>query len=178
MPQTKLHSKFNTLILLPLFLALAWYYVSRNLEILAVFSACFLYATFFANPDVDLANQQKLFTLKGIMLIPFKLFYAPFFKHRSKISHSLIWGTPTRLLAIFLFVVLISFTGLMINKIIYGSLSISDFPRLLNELWNVVKFSFNDLLSFSEKNKILCISAISGFYLADFGHILLDRLGR
>jgi uncharacterized metal-binding protein len=178
MPQNKLHSKFNSFILLPLILAAAWFYVSKNIQVLGLLSACFLYATYFANPDADLANQQKLLTLKGIMLLPFKLFYAPFFRHRSRISHSLIWGTPTRLLAIFLFIILISFSGLMINKIIYGSLSINDFPKLLNDMWNMMKYSFMDIFNYAKNNKTFSLAIVSGFYFADFGHILLDRLSR
>ena len=178
MPQSKLHSKFNTLVLLPLLLAAAYFYLSRDLILLGLFAACFLYSTYFAHPDVDLANQHKLFSLNGIMLLPFKLFYAPFFKHRSRISHSILWGTPSRLLVIILFVVLISFLGLMIEKMYYGSLAVSDLSRLGKDLLNIFYFSLKDLYQYCRTHKSEFLAVIAGFYAADFGHLFLDKLSK
>jgi uncharacterized metal-binding protein len=48
------------------------------------------------SPDLDLANQIKLFSIKGLFTLPFR-FYSVFFRHRG-LSHNPIFGSFTRIL--------------------------------------------------------------------------------
>jgi len=48
------------------------------------------------NPDLDLSNKIRLFSLRGFLTMPFRG-YSLIFRHRG-ISHSLLFGSVTRIL--------------------------------------------------------------------------------
>jgi uncharacterized metal-binding protein len=99
------------------------------------------------NPDVDISDKNKLFSLKGLLTFPFRL-YSKIFKHRG-LSHSPIFGTMTRLLFLFILFLILLF---LLNKTI----------------------SSKDFLSFFLSYKTYILFALSGIFLADLCHLLLD----
>ncbi len=96
MPSYATHVTVNLLVGLPLALAAMKYVASSNLTDLTAFSAAFIYGTLFFHPDLDLARNVSLFSLKGLLTLPFRP-YSYLFKHRG-ISHTPILGTLTRIL--------------------------------------------------------------------------------
>ncbi|MBI5346667.1 MAG: DUF2227 family putative metal-binding protein [Chlamydiae bacterium] len=141
----KTHAKFNIFFALPLILFGANKYLDITFNNLAFFSFSFTYATLFMNPDLDMASQIKLFSLKGLLTIPFRL-YSMIFKHRG-LSHMPIIGSITRILWLFGFFYVL---GILI-----------DLPS--------TKIDFYKILQ-----KEAFIYIFSGIVLADGCHLLLD----
>lgn len=96
MPSYHTHVKVNLLLGLPLSIAALKYTATLRPEEMGAFCAAFLYGTFFLNPDLDLARNIKLFSVKGLLTLPFRP-YSYLFRHRG-ISHLPIIGTLTRVL--------------------------------------------------------------------------------
>ena len=106
MSNYKTHTKFNLLLALPLLIAFFYYFLHTPVFYIGIFSSCFAYSSLFMNPDVDLAHQIKLFSLRGFLTLPFR-FYSRIFHHRG-LSHNVFLGSVTRILwlSLFLFLVL------------------------------------------------------------------------
>lgn len=176
MSHGKAHARFNFIFLLPIFVGLSLYIITTSYIFYICFVLAYVYATLYANPDMDLANQIKLFSFRGVMALPYRIFYAPFFKHRSSVSHSLLWGTPSRLACLALFLVSIVFLLLFLKQLFIASVSARDLPTIaaatLSSAWEASKF----ILQLCLENRLAFAAFIAGFYLADFGHILLDKL--
>jgi uncharacterized metal-binding protein len=147
MPCYKTHCRFNTLLALPIFLLGLWYFSETSLPYLLAFGSLFLYATFFLSPDLDLAHKYKLFSLRGLLTLPFRP-YALFFKHRG-LSHHPLFGTLTRILWL---------VGLCLVAGYFFS-------------WNKEHF-----FSFWEEHYSYLIYGLGGIAAADLSHLFLDRL--
>jgi uncharacterized metal-binding protein len=93
MSNYRTHSTLNLCVALPV-LAGAGALVGLPLHNLAIFAAVFCYGTLFASPDLDMANQLKILSVRGILGLPFRS-YARVFSHRG-LSHSFFVGTLTR----------------------------------------------------------------------------------
>jgi len=102
MPEYRTHVSVNFFLGLPLSLAALKYTVLSTPTDVFAFSVAFIYGTLFLHPDIDLARNIRLFSLKGLLTLPFRP-YSHFFRHRG-ISHMLIIGTATRILWLFGFV--------------------------------------------------------------------------
>lgn len=94
MPAYRTHVRFNILIALPLSLLVLAHFQGGTAERLTSFAGTFIYGTLFLHPDLDLARQVKLFSLKGLLTLPFRP-YSYLFSHRG-ISHWPLVGTLTR----------------------------------------------------------------------------------
>jgi uncharacterized metal-binding protein len=104
--QYKTHSIFNIFLALPFLILTLVHFFNPSIAMLFTFSICFIYSTLYMNPDLDLANKIKLFSLRGILTLPFRR-YSLIFHHRG-ISHFFILGTITRILYLgFLYYILI-----------------------------------------------------------------------
>jgi uncharacterized metal-binding protein len=102
------------------------------------------------NPDMDMANQIKLFSWKGLLTLPFR-FYALFFHHRG-ISHRFLLGTLTRIL----FILGIAFLFLY--------------------LFHKVTFHTDTFLHFITVYKTPLIYLFAGILAADSCHVTLDLI--
>ena len=96
MAMYKGHVRFNLFIALPILLGGSYYLFHPSRAMLITFASVFAYSTLFMNPDLDLANQIKLFSIRGLLTLPFRS-YAKIFSHRG-LSHSLFLGSLTRIL--------------------------------------------------------------------------------
>lgn len=102
MPSYRTHVSVNLFLALPAALAALKYTVQSTPADWIWFGGAFIYGTLFLHPDLDLARNIRLFSLKGLLTLPFRP-YSYLFRHRG-ISHWPIIGTLTRvawLLAIF-----------------------------------------------------------------------------
>jgi uncharacterized metal-binding protein len=101
MPAYRTHVTLNLFLGLPLTLAAIKYTVLTTPIDTISFVAAFIYGTFFLHPDLDLARQTRLFSLKGLLTLPFRP-YSYLFHHRG-ISHMPLIGTLTRVLWLIVF---------------------------------------------------------------------------
>ncbi len=148
MSNYKTHVKFNLLLALPISIAGIYYLYSPSNAFLLTFASAFSYSTCFMNPDLDLIHQIKLFSLRGLLTLPFR-FYSKIFKHRG-ISHSMLFGTATRILWL-------CGIGLLLFYLIYETLP-----------------SEKTFLSYCKNYKIYMYYALAGIVLADWFHLILD----
>ena len=146
MANYKTHSSFNIFIALPVILFLLHHFIKPSFNLLITFSICFIYSTLFMNPDLDIANQIKLFSLRGFLTLPFRS-YSHFFRHRG-ISHMFLIGSLTRVL----------WLGVIAFIIFYiFDISFFNAKKLTTVLHN--------------KHFLYCLFALS---LADLCHLMLD----
>jgi uncharacterized metal-binding protein len=122
MAQYNTHIKFNILVAMPFLIWICVRFVTYNYIYAYIFTTSFVYATFFMNPDLDLANNIKLFSIRGILTLPFR-FYSMIFTHRG-ISHSPIWGTLTRIIWLGMIGVVVL---ILIDKTFFTKKDITDF---------------------------------------------------
>lgn len=94
MPNYTTHAKFNILLALPVLTAALFFFLHPSRIELGIFVGLFVYGTLFMNPDLDLANKIKLFSLRGLLSLPFRS-YSLIFRHRG-LSHTPLLGTLTR----------------------------------------------------------------------------------
>jgi uncharacterized metal-binding protein len=148
MASYKTHSVFNIFLALPALLAGIYYFLHPPYVLLMTFVVTFAYCTLFMNPDLDLAHNIKLFSLRGVLTLPFRL-YSLIFKHRG-LSHSLLFGSLTRILWL-------AGMGLLVFYIVYETLPST--------------YSF---AAYYKHYKYYIWYAAAGMCLADWSHLLLD----
>lgn len=143
------HTKFNICIALPIFLLIFFFFLHPPVFGLLLFSLSFVYSTLFMNPDVDISYKIRIFSLRGILTLPFRT-YCLFFRHRG-LSHSYMYGSFTRIIWLF------------------GSI------LFVFYLCHKTVPSLQECLSFFHRYKISLSYIFSGICLADWCHLLLDR---
>lgn len=150
MSNYKGHTKFNLLFALPLLGAGAYFLLETPWPLLLIFSGTFVYSTLFMSPDLDLAYQIRLRSLRGLFSLPFRL-YARLFKHRG-LSHSFLFGSLTRIgwLALWVLLLFVLITQSLPSE------------KTLLETWSSYRWQL--------------LYAFGGICFADWSHLLLDRL--
>lgn len=146
----KTHAKLNILIALPIVLGICNYLLQTDPKLLFVFSGAFVYGTLYMNPDLDLVHSIKLFSIRGLLTLPFRG-YSKIFRHRG-LSHSLFFGTATRL-------------GYLALVIFLFSYFIIKMP-----------FLHLDAYKYYQNSKLLFFYGFLGLFLADAFHLLVDVL--
>jgi len=132
MPNYKTHNTANLFFFLPLYFFLLAVFFDVSGKQLFTFGSSFIYASLFLSPDVDLTHKVRLFSLRGVLTIPYRA-YGLFFKHRG-LSHHFLLGTASRIfwLAGFFYLVFrifalkqpILFTKKDLNLIVFVTLGI------------------------------------------------------
>jgi len=146
--QYKTHVTFNMLLGYPLGAFLFFHYYSASHFLFALFSSSFLLSTMILNPDLDIANTFKLFSVRGMLTLPFRP-YSYVFSHRG-ISHFPLIGTLTRLayLALIFSIVFLC---------VYGQIPPKEY-----------------VITLYEKYAVPFWVVVVGIIYADLCHILLD----
>ena len=148
MSNYRTHVTFNLLFGLPLVASGAYYFYEPPIYFFLTFILSFCFATCYMNPDLDLIHLIKPFSLRGILTLPFR-FYSRFFKHRG-LSHSIWFGTATRVIWLF-------GVALLIFYLVYQTIP-----------------SEKTFLFYLNSYKLYLIYALAGIVLADFFHLVLD----
>lgn len=121
MPSGKTHDAVTFLFVAPV-LAAAWSW-TENLSVSVFATVAFLFGGLMFGPDLDTLSKQ--YTRWGV----FRLLWYPyqaFFKHRSRWSHGLIFGTFLRVVYFMGVLTLLSFLG----SYVFMALSGGDLPSL------------------------------------------------
>ncbi len=159
MPSGKTHDIANVIIILfGVTLIISYNVLSQHMDedifqnCLILFVCAYAFSTFFLSPDLDLKRNRSKLNWGFLRWIwrP----YSKVFKHRG-ISHSFIWGIPTRLIYIY--------AVYFISLVIYFFLVDIDFHEL--------PFLFVE----TEEIRWQYIAALLlGIYIPSFSHTLLD----
>jgi uncharacterized metal-binding protein len=144
----KEHAKFNIFLALPILLIGGIYFLHPPRPFLLTFASAFVYSTLFMNPDLDLARQIRLFSLRGFLTLPFRS-YSSVFRHRG-LSHHPLLGSLTRILWLLGWYVVIFY-------LVYKAVP--------------TKASF---LGFYEQYKPFIHYGFAGICLSDWCHLFLD----
>lgn len=91
----KQHAQFNLFIALSILMGSIYYFLYPSRDLMLTFTGTFAYSTLFMYPDMNLANQIRLMSIRRILSIPFRS-YSKVFSHR-ELSHNLILGSFTRI---------------------------------------------------------------------------------
>lgn len=148
MSNYRTHVNFNMFFAFPIAIAGVYYMYEPSIDLITTFSVAFCYGTYFMNPDLDLIHLVKPFSLRGILTLPFR-FYSKIFKHRG-LSHSIMFGTATRLLWIFAVAFLVFYL-----------------------IYRVVP-SEQTFLFYLSSYKLYLLYGLAGVVFADLCHIILD----
>lgn len=159
MPSGRTHDLFNVGMLLVLAIGVALYsFLADNMDedvlenCLFLFLGAYFFSTFLLSPDLDLKKNRSKLNWGFLRWIWWP--YSKTFKHRG-LSHSLIWGIPTRLI----FIYLIYFSGLMVFYVL-GDYYFEEMP-----------FWFVDADNFEVE---YVAALLLGVYLPSITHSLLD----
>ncbi len=134
MPSGKTHLRIE-LFLLPVFVTIFYLLIDVSPTAVALFAGAYLFSSLMLSPDLDLRHNQarRRWGLLGFVWIP----YTKIFKHRG-ISHSILFGTLTRLGYLGLIAVLIAW-GLSYFKLgtipIVAPLDLQLVGILVSGLW-------------------------------------------
>jgi Uncharacterized metal-binding protein len=93
MPSGKTHDAITFLLAVPV--GAAAFAVTKNVSVSAAIAAAFLFGGLMFGPDLDTVSKQYA---RWWIIKPLWFPYRMFFKHRSRWSHGLIFGTVLRVL--------------------------------------------------------------------------------
>lgn len=130
MPAGTTHLRIE-LITLPLWIALFYLFIDTSWLSVALFGGAYLFSSLFLSPDLDLRHNaaRRRWGVLGFIWLP----YTKIFKHRG-VSHSLLFGTLTRLGYLALLAVLV---GLALSYFNIWTLSVAQLPWSRLDLWLV-----------------------------------------
>ncbi len=140
------HVTFN-LVLLPLAVGADYFFFHSPPPLLLTFALSYLYATLYLNPDLDLAYQIKLFSIRGLLSLPFRP-YARLFRHRG-LSHVPFVGTLTRLI----------YLALVAGAVFFGVYRYLPFQSV-HQMWTIYS--------------LYILYGAAGIVAADLCHLVLD----
>lgn len=155
MPSGKTHLRIE-LFLLPLwgallFIAESYKIITLGWEGIAIFAGAYLFSSLLLSPDLDLRHNRsrRRWGLLGFLWIP----YTKIFKHRG-VSHSLLFGTLTRL----------GYLGVLALLIVFGLSSL--------HIWAIPL----DSLSAPPMDLKLLGILVAGLWLPNIIHTLTDHI--
>lgn len=165
MPSGKTHDAVTFLFAAPVFAA-TWK-ITEHLPESILVAAAFLVGGLMFGPDLDTMSKQ--YVRWGI----FKVLWYPyqaFFKHRSRWSHGLVFGTFLRVVYFMGVLTLLSFLG----AYIYATYTGGDLPRLIEfmKAWSGIGEVMRE--HFGE---YVFIALFAGLWLGAASHTLTDMAG-
>jgi uncharacterized metal-binding protein len=134
LPSGKTHDAVTIILAAPTFVA-AWG-LSGSLGLSALATAAMLFGGFMFGPDLDIQSRQ--YTRWG----PFRLLWLPYrmlFKHRSRWSHGIIFGTLIRVIYFAAVIALVTVAGIYLRAMLTGGVP----PTLeqFTEAWRAIEAS-------------------------------------
>ncbi len=165
MPSGKTHDAVTFLLVAPTFAAA--YVLTLNLTISLIITVAFLFGGLMFGPDLDTQSKQYTrWSIFSFLWYPYKVF----FKHRSRWSHGLIFGTFFRVVYFFGVMTLMSFLLTFFIALYSGG----DLPKLLEftKTWiligEIVRQNFGEYAF---------LTAFIGLWLGAASHTFTDMAG-
>lgn len=165
MPSGKTHDAVTFLFIAPTFAA-TWY-VAQSLPIALIVAVCFTFGGLMFGPDLD--THSKQYTRWGFFCYLWYPYQA-FFKHRSRWSHGLIFGTLLRIVYFMGVLTLLSFFSAYALAIYAGG----DLPNLMEfvRVWTAI----GDYVR-ADLGENALVSIFIGLWLGAASHTLTDMAG-
>jgi uncharacterized metal-binding protein len=165
MPSGKAHDAITVLLAIPIFAA-AWL-ISGSLITAAVISVASLFGGLLFGPDLDTySNQYTRWGIFRIVWFP----YRAFFKHRSRFTHGIIFGTVIRTIYLMGVLTLLAFLAACLSAIYtHGS-----FPNifLITQEWQKLSALVTGYLG-----EHFAWLVFLGLWLGGISHSLTDIAG-
>lgn len=165
MPSGKTHDAVTFLFVAPVFAA-TWK-ITENVSLASAVTSAFLFGGLMFGPDLDTVScQYSRWSVCRFLWYPYQVF----FKHRSRWSHGLVFGTFLRVVYFVGALTLLSFLAAYILAIYTGG----DLPRLLEfaKTWRQIGDFFRT--NFGE---YVFVAVFVGLWLGAASHTLTDMAG-
>ncbi|MEO8072735.1 MAG: metal-binding protein [Acidobacteriota bacterium] len=165
MPSGKTHDAVTFILVAPTFAAA--YVLTQNLPISSIVTAAFLFGGLMFGPDLDTQSKQYTrWSFFSFLWYPYKVF----FKHRSRWSHGLIFGTFFRVVYFMGAITLLSF----LLTFLIVTYSGGDLPKLIEFTRNWVSIGDFVRQNFGEN---AFPAVFVGLWLGAASHTLTDMAG-
>lgn len=165
MPSGRTHDLITILLAAPT--AAATYALTKDVRIVAVMTACFVFGGLMFGPDLDTVSKQysRWWIIKGLWFP-----YRTFFKHRSRWSHGLVFGTFVRVIYFAGIITLGGFLTAFAIELFSGTklASGADFA----DAWQRVGQAFK-----THVGESIVIAAFAGLWLGAASHTFADMAG-
>lgn len=165
MPSGKTHDAVTFLFVAPT-LAATWIF-TNNIPLALIVTFGFLFGGLMFGPDLDTVSKQySRWSIFRILWFPYQVF----FKHRSRWSHGLIFGTFLRVIYFIGVLTLMAF----LCSYVYMSISGGELPNLLQftkawkDIGDFVRVAFGEHAF---------LSLFAGLWLGAASHTLTDMAG-
>jgi uncharacterized metal-binding protein len=162
MPSGKTHDAVTVILAAPTFVA-AWG-LSGSLGLSALATGAMLFGGFMFGPDLDIQSRQ--YTRWG----PFRLLWLPYrmlFKHRSRWSHGIIFGTLIRVIYFAAVIALLTIAAVYLRAMLTGGA----LPTLeqFTEAWRAIETSASRSLG-----RYTLWAILAGLWWGAASHTLTD----
>ena len=165
MPSGKTHDAITFLFVAPIFGAS--FIVTKNVAISAVITVAFLFGGLMFGPDLDtMSKQYTRWSLFRFLWFP----YQKVFKHRSRWSHGLVFGTLLRVIYFIGILTIVSF----LLAYIFATYTGGDLPRIMEfaQTWKQIgAFIRTNIGDYAMP------SAFVGLWLGAASHTFTDMAG-
>lgn len=141
MPSGKTHDAITFILAVPTF-AVTWIY-TQSLPLSTIVTATFLFGGLMFGPDLDTQSKQYTrWSIFSFLWYPYKVF----FKHRSRWSHGLVFGTLIRIIYFMGVLTLFSFFITFLYMIYSGGEmpKLMEFAKSWQEIGTFVRVSFGE----------------------------------
>jgi uncharacterized metal-binding protein len=165
MPSGKTHDAITFILAIPT-LAIAWT-ASRSFSFAAIVTATFLFGGLMFGPDLDTASKQySRWSVFSFLWLPYRMF----FKHRSRWSHGLVFGTMIRVIY-FLGALTIAAFSISYLVLTYTGGELPDFISFTNSWQGIGKYVR------AEIGEHVLLFAFLGLWLGAASHSFTDLAG-
>jgi uncharacterized metal-binding protein len=165
MPSGKTHDAITFLLVAPVFAAT--FAFSKDFALSAVVTSAFLFGGLMFGPDLDTKScQYSRWSLCKFLWFP----YRAVFRHRSRWSHGLVFGTLIRVIYFMGVLTLVSFLA----AYIFATYTDGDLPRLMEfaQTWKQIGAFIN-----TNVGEYALPSAFVGLWLGAASHTFTDMAG-
>jgi len=165
MPSGNTHDAITFILTVPTFAAT--YVLTQNFALSAIITAAFLFGGLMFGPDLDTHSKQYTrWSIFSFLWYPYKVF----FKHRSRWSHGLVFGTLFRVIyfmgVITLFAFLIMFLAMLYSG---GELpKLIEFTKSWHEIGVFVRVAFGEYVF---------PAVFAGLWIGAASHTITDMAG-
>ena len=165
MPSGKTHDAITFLFTAPVFAA-TWK-ITENFALASIVTIAFLFGGLMFGPDLDTASKQySRWSIFRLLWYP----YQAFFKHRSRWSHGLVFGTFLRVVYFMGALTIASFLAAYIYITVSGGElpSLLEYTKTWREVGEYVRLSFGEY-AFP--------ALFAGLWLGAASHTITDMAG-
>lgn len=165
MPSGKTHDAVTFFLAAPVFAA-AWK-ITESVPTAVLIAAAFLFGGLMFGPDLDtMSKQYTRWSIFRFLWFP----YQAFFKHRSRWSHGLVFGTFIRIVYFMGVLTLVSFLGAFVFATYRGGTlpDLFEFTKIWTQVGEIARANFGEYFF---------LSLFVGLWIGAASHTFTDMAG-